>query len=321
MNRTSYSTPLVVWSELLLILWGMFTRFSWFANKRGISRQYEDAKLSSLNLTLEIELSCKQSRSSTMYNRSMFKVVPDTRSTDPVVIVKYIWQAHPSNAHFGFFSRREYQLHRPLQILSLRVLRMSRLQYLIGGCACPIIYADGVAAEVMRICEFSPQRGYLNIINFESTSCANHQSHHCVCLRELTVFSYHNHSVPSPGRAWGHVMLNCCSRSLLERYLQERKSGHILEEKVLDINRRPKYPIHQWFRFDTKIMSRRSYTRHKPIIHQNNVAERSDEKTAWSRSSAGVGVGVAFSGRAKDYECDSREYKFGKLVENSKYSL
>jgi hypothetical protein len=68
-------------------------------------------------------------------------------------------------------------------------------------------------------------------------------------------------------------------------------------------------------------MSRRSYTRHKPIIHQNNVAERSDEKTAWSRSSAGVGVGVAFSGRAKDYECDSREYKFGKLVENSKYSL
>jgi hypothetical protein len=73
-------------------------------------------------------------------------------------------------------------------------------------------------------------------------------------------------------------------------------------------------------------MSRRSYTRHKPIIHQNNVAERSDgmvvwsdEKTAWSRSSAGVGV--AGSGRAKDYECDSREYKFGKLVENSKYSL
>jgi hypothetical protein len=100
-----------------------------------------------------------------------------------------------------FFSRREYQLHRPLQIPSHRVLRMSRLQYLIGGCDCPIIYADGVAAEVMRICEFSPQRGYLNIINFENTSCANHQSHHCACLRELTVFSYHNRSVPSPGRA------------------------------------------------------------------------------------------------------------------------
>jgi hypothetical protein len=68
----------------------MFTCFSWLANERGISRQYEDAKLSSLNLTLGIELSCKQPRSSTMYNRSMFKVVPDTRSTDPVVIVKYI---------------------------------------------------------------------------------------------------------------------------------------------------------------------------------------------------------------------------------------
>jgi hypothetical protein len=105
---------------------GIKASFAHRCNERGISRQYEDAKLSSLNLTLGIELSCKQPRSSTMYNRSMFKVVPDTRSTDPVVIVKYIWQAHPSNAHFGFFSRREYQLHRPLQILSLRVLRMSR---------------------------------------------------------------------------------------------------------------------------------------------------------------------------------------------------
>jgi hypothetical protein len=81
------------------------------------------------------------------------------------------------------------------------------LQYLIGGCAWPIIYADGVVAEVMRICEFSPQRADLNIINFANTSRANNQSHHCVYLHELTVFSYYNHSVPSPGRAGGHVVL------------------------------------------------------------------------------------------------------------------